>query len=213
MTRSAQKTIPTTQRFTEISDIVDNVVILSGGQACLIIEVKAVNFSLQSQEDQQIKILTYASLLNSLSFPIQIVVVSRKIDISNYIGLLEDEQRKTPSDILAQRIRMYKEFVRDLVRTNTVLDKKFYIAISFSFLEKGASAVGSIKDKNAFAKDAKNLLMSKATSVLGGLQRIGLVSKVLGQNELINLYYEIYNSEGHNAAEAMGPDINIKNQK
>ena len=207
MKRSAQKALPTTQRFTEISDIVDNVVILSGGQACLIIEVKAVNFSLQSQDDQQIKILSYGSLLNSLSFPIQIVIVSRKIDISNYIRLLDVEQRKTSSNVLAKRIGMYKDFVGDLVRTNVVLDKKFYIAISFSFLEKGASGAGSIKDKNAFARDAKNLLMSKATSVLGGLQRIGLISKILDRNELINLYYEIYNSDSHNAAEAMGPEI------
>ena len=132
-----QKIKATTQHFTEIEDIIDDVVLLSGGQACLILEVNATNFSLQSKEEQEVKILSYASLLNSLSFPIQIVILSRKLDISEYIALLEQEASGAENAALAYSIRLYKNFVSELVQTNTVLDKKFYLVIPFSVLEMG----------------------------------------------------------------------------
>ena len=195
MKGSAQKINATTQKFTEIEDIVDSLVLLSGGKACLVMEVVATNFALQSTEEQQAKILSYASLLNSLSFPIQIVILSRKLDISSYIRLLEQQAGSARSQLLSQHVSEYKNFVARLVQTNSVLDKKFYVAISFSFLEKGAGAVGDIKNKQALISDAKKLLHSKASSITQELLRAGLKSKILEKNELIQLFYEIYNSE------------------
>lgn len=196
MKSSAQKINATTQKFTEIEDIVDDLVLLSGGKACLVMEVVATNFTLQSNQEQQAKIFSYASLLNSLSFPIQIVILSRKLDISSYIKLLEQQARSAPNQALSQHVTVYKDFVAQLVQTNSVLDKKFYIAISFSFLEKGAGAVGDVKNKQALIADAKKLLHSKASSITQELLRTGLKSKILEKNELIQLFYEIYNSEG-----------------
>lgn len=195
MKNSAQKITATTQKFTEINDIVDNMVLLSGGNACLIMEVVATNFALQSNEEQQAKILSYGSLLNSLSFPIQIVILSRKLDISSYVNLLEQQAQKAPNPNLAAQINMYKDFVSQLVRDKSVLDKKFYISISFSFLEKGASGISNVNNKQAMIKDTKNLLMSKAQSVIQELMRAGVKSKILEKNELIRLFYEIYNSD------------------
>lgn len=205
MSKSARKINATTQRFTEIENIVDDVVVLSGNQACMVLEVDATNFSLQSAGEQESRIFSYASLLNSLSFSIQIVILSRKLDISSYISLLDVEAKKTPNQTLSAHIRMYRDFVSDLVRDNTVLDKKFYLVISFSFLEKGAKGVAEAKDKKAFVGDAKNILHSKASSIGQELLRIGLKSKILKQDELIKLYYEIYNSdaEGVNVAEGI----------
>lgn len=205
MRSSAHKIKATTQGFTEIHNIVDDIVILSGGQACLVLEVVATNFSLQSREEQQVKILSYASLLNSLSFPIQIVILSRKLDISSYIKLLEIEAGKPTNANLSQHIRAYKDFVSELVQVNTVLDKKFYIIISYSFLEKGAGGIADAHNEKSFSTDAKNQLHSKATSVIQELLRIGLKSKILERNELIHLYYEIYNSEagGVDVAESL----------
>ena len=195
MSKSAQKITATTQKFTEIDDIVDNLVILSGGKACLIMEITATNFALQSIEEQQTKILSYASLLNSLSFPIQIVILSRKLDISSYLKLLEEQAAKAGSPNLASQITMYKDFVGQLVRDKSVLDKKFYLAISFSFLEKGAGGINNARNKQAIIIDAKNLLMSKAQSVVQELMRAGVKSKILEKNELVRLFYEIYNSD------------------
>ena len=94
MNNSAQKTKATTQKFIEILDIVNDVVLLASGNACSIIEVQATNFALFSSEEQNVRVLSYSALLNSLSFSIQIFIRSKKIDISSYLRLLDDEYKK-----------------------------------------------------------------------------------------------------------------------
>ena len=84
MAKAKQKAHSSTQKFTEIVDIIDNVVILEGGKACMIIEVTGTNFALLSQKEQDSKIFSYASLLNSLSFPLQILIRNKRVDISSY---------------------------------------------------------------------------------------------------------------------------------
>src|SRR6266550_3126397 len=81
-TMAAQKIHATTQKFTEIVDFIDNIVVLEGGAACMIIEITASNFALLSRREQDTRIFAYASLLNSLSFPIQILIRNKRIDIS-----------------------------------------------------------------------------------------------------------------------------------
>lgn len=195
MKTSAQKTSPTTQHFTGIEDIIGDIVILPGKQAVQVIEVIATNFSLQSIDEQQVKILSYASLLNSLSFSIQIVIISRKLDITSYLALLDNQARASRNPKLSEHITNYRGFISDLVKNNEVLDKRFYIAISYSFLEKGAGMVAPIKDKNAFVADAKNMLDSKSQSIIQELARIGLKANLLGKKDLIRVYYEIFNQE------------------
>lgn len=188
MKSPAQKTTATTQKFTEIEDIADNVVFLSFGFACLIIEVTATNFSLLSKDERDGKIYSYAMLLNSLSFPIQILIRSKKIDISSYLNLLDQERTKTQNQILANKIKLYREFVESLVKINSVLDKKFYIVIPYSYLEEGA-----IKSKNHF-EAAKSSLKLKADSINTQLARLNLKAKTLAKDELIELFYSVYNN-------------------
>ncbi len=188
MKKSAQKTKATTQKFIEILDIADNIVLLSKGNACLIIEVQAINFSLLSEEEQNIKMLSYSSLLNSLSFPIQIFIRSKKIDITSYLKLLDEEIAKSQNQLLKNQIRLYKDFVQELVRVNTVLDKKFYIVISYSGLEGGS---------------AKTKLISKAESLHAQLKRMSLPAKTLSTEEIIKLLHEIYNGDFERINEAV----------
>lgn len=188
MKRTAQKIRTSTQQFIEIEDIIDNVVLLSSRNACLIIEVTATNFALLSKEEQDAKVLAYSSLLNSLSFPIQIVVRSRRVDISSYLKLLDDEIMESQNQLLKNQIKQYRDFVQELVKVNTVLDKKFYIVLTNSFLEGGIG-----QDKESFFRTSKVKLSSKADSVHTQLKRINLPAKTLGKEELVRLFYEIYN--------------------
>jgi len=189
MAKPSQKIHSSTQKFTEIVDILDNVVMFSSGNACLIIEVTATNFALMSKEEQDAKIFAYSSLLNSLSFPIQIFIRSKRIDISSYLKLLDQEAKKTQNQVLGTRIRLYRDFVQELVRVNTILDKKFYIVISYSYLEAGPGGAASV------AKNAKTTLDLKAKSLLSQLQRLNLSAKTLEKEELTKLFYEIYNGD------------------
>ncbi|MCL4418991.1 hypothetical protein M1146_02690 [Patescibacteria group bacterium] len=200
MANSAQRKRATTQKFIEIESIEDDVIIISGGNACLVIEVTATNFSLLSKEEQDTKIFSYASLLNSLSFPIQIYIRSRKLDISSYLKLLDQQAQQNSNQMLSSQIKLYRDFVKELVKVNSVLDKKFYIVISYSYLEKGVSAAktGVNKDhssKDEFINEAKSILRSKAQSLLSQLARLNLRAKTLEKEESVKLYYEIYNRE------------------
>ena len=188
MKESAKRSKATTQKFIEIQNIVDNVVLLSGGFAALIIEVQATNFALLSKEEQDVRVLSYSSLLNSLSFPIQVFIRSKKIDISSYLRQLDDQVIKSQNQLLRPQIKLYKDFVQDLVKVNTVLDKKFYIAIPYSSLEGGS---------------AKSKLMSKAESLHAMLLRMNLPAKTLGEPELVKLFHEIYNGDFEQIGEAV----------
>jgi uncharacterized spore protein YtfJ len=191
------RNLPSTQGFIEINNIVDDIVIQNGGNACLIIEVSATNFALLSPEEQDGKIYAYASLLNSLSFPIQIVIRSKKLDISNYLKLLDNEREKTQNPNLASQIGLYRDFVKELVKVNTVLDKKFYIIIPYSSLEKGASGGKTELKSNTSAQNfiigATASLHSKAESVHTQLRRINLKARTLNEEQLTKLFYDIFN--------------------
>lgn len=224
----SRKGVGVTQKFIDIKDIVENVVILHSGYACLVIEVTSSNFALLSKEEQDAKIFSYASLLNSLSFSIQILIQSKRIDISSYINLLDQAISKNPTattnalegapnEQLLSYIRIYRDFVQELVKVNTVLDKKFYIVIPYSFLEKGiASTTAAVKQKGVgkgevFIQDAKTALSTKANSVLSQLARLGLRAKILEKEELIKLFYTIYNEDlgeaGQTAADFGSPFV------
>jgi hypothetical protein len=212
MAKGTQKTQSTTQKFTQIEDILGEVAIFSGNQAALVLEVTATNFALQSEQEQQSRIYSYAALLNSLSFPIQVLIVSRKLDISNYISLLDVEAKRTSNHSLANQINMYKDFVSQLVHANTVLDKKFYLVLSFSILEKGAKGVTDYKNKQAFFNEARTGLNSKANSIKQELIRVGLKSRTLEKEELLNLFYGIYNPEEGSVHDGMTSSL-VKGMK
>lgn len=186
--KTVQKIHSSTQKFTGIKDIVENAVLLSDGNACSVIEIEATNFSLLSTEEQKSKIFSYASLLNSLSFPVQIIIRNKRIDISNYLKLLDLEALKTQNQKLSAEIKLYKEFVGQLIKENMVLDKKFYMAISYSYLEKSIK-----KNDKEFAEQAKQALRVKVESLSTQLARLNLRAKVLGKEALAQLFYEIFN--------------------
>lgn len=198
MPNSAQKIKASTQKFTEIVDILDDVVILDGGNAAQVIEVTASNFALLSGAEQQAKIFSYASLLNSLSFSIQIVVKNKQVDISSYLKSLDDQAKTTKNEMLSLHIQLYRDFVQELVKVNTVLDKKFYIVVPYSYLEGGVKGAAKNAKKNSteeLAKDAKKALDTKTSSVLTQLARLGLPAVILEKEELIKLFYGIFNQD------------------
>lgn len=179
-----------TQSFTGIKEIVGDVAIFSKGSACLIFEITATNFSLLSPQEQDAKIAAFSALLNSLSYPIQIAIRSKRLDISSYLRLLDDEVLKNPNQKLAQQVQKYRNFVAELVKVNTILDKKFYIVLPFTHLENPGGSSHNFKDA------ARASLHSKASSLSSQLSRLNLRSRILQNEELMKLFYDIYNEEG-----------------
>jgi hypothetical protein len=194
----AQKIQSSTQKFTEIVDFVDNIVVLEGGAACMIIEITASNFALLSKVEQDSRIFSYAGLLNSLSFPIQIIIRNKRMDITSYLKDLDEIEKTIKSQQLKNYIRLYQTFVHDIVTVNVVLSKDFYIIISYSSLEGGVAGAIQSTQKGAsqtqiFIQNAKKSLETKANSVLGQLQKFATSARVLEKEDLIKLYYSLYN--------------------
>ncbi|HRR05528.1 MAG TPA: hypothetical protein P5325_01855, partial [Candidatus Woesebacteria bacterium] len=129
-----------TQEAIPIEDIRDNLVILKDGSAALILQISALNFDLLSQREQEALIFAYGSLLNSLSFSIQIFIRSQKKDITGYLGLLEKAKDNQKNPLLKKLITDYQKFIKEVVTKTEILDKKFYLVIPFSSLELGIGA-------------------------------------------------------------------------
>lgn len=203
-----------TQDFLEIEDIVDDLVILRNGSAALVIATSAVNFGLLSEEEQDALIYAYASFLNSLSFPLQVVIHSNRMDISSYIEYVTAEEERATNQMRHDQIRRYKEFILSIVKENRVLEKKFYLVIPFYALELGLKEPITFsrgKRKLPFSKDyiisrAKTSLFPKRDHLLRQLGRIGLKGKQLSAQELIEFFYNLYNPTitGQRLAEVTG---------
>lgn len=212
--KSAQKIHSSTQKFTEIVDIGDEVVVLEGGYACLIIEVTGSNFALLSQKEQEAKIVSYASLINSLTFPIQVLIRNKRVDITSYLKELEEQEHNTKNDLLASHIKLYRTFVHEMIRVNVVLSKQFYLVISYSALEGGVTGAAQQAQKGAptsgkdFMATATKALETKAAALLPQIQKLAVSAKVLQKEELIKLFYEIYNSNESMGATMVGEDLN-----
>ncbi len=183
-----------TQNFTEIELVKDDIVVFSDNSCCLIIESGAVNFMLLSEEEQQAMIYSFAALLNSLSFPVQMSILSRKMDISSYIDYVDEKIKNQPDPVLSKRLVEYREFIRNIVTRNTILEKSFYFVLPFSPLEMGIKG-GTSKgiSKEYVLSRARAALYPKRDHLMRLLSKTGLGGKSLFEQEVVELFYNIYN--------------------
>lgn len=190
----------TTQGFTEIVDIVDDIVLLKNKRACMMIEVSSVNFFLLSADEQNARVYGYMSLINSLSFAIQILIVSKKIDMNGYLDTLDKKISATQHPQTKEHLLYYKDFIQELVKGEGLLDKKIYIIIPYSYLEGGAASVAQKTNQNnankaGFSDQARAALLSKAGVIMAQIQRMGLSARTLPHEELIKVFYELFNDD------------------
>ncbi|NTU46919.1 hypothetical protein HGA88_04815 [Candidatus Roizmanbacteria bacterium] len=183
-----------TQSFIEVEDIRDDILLLKDFAAASVIEVGAVNFWLLSQEEQVSMIYSYSSLLNSLSFPVQILILSRKMDVSSYLEYLNGKIALQRVQLIKNRLVSYQEFIKNIVKKNTVLEKRFFFVVPFTPLELGISGVntGSL-NKEYVINRAKVSLYPKRDHLLRLLSKVGLRATVLQKQELTELFYNLYN--------------------
>ena len=193
----------TTQEHLDIYTIKEHFVILKDGSTALVLQISAINFGLLSEEEQDALIFSYASLLNSLSFPIQIIVRSVKKDITSYLELLDDRLEQTSSQKLKEQIVKYRSFIRSLVKKNKVLEKKFYVVIPYSYL--GVNQVSNNlnplakppqkppQDVDFLVAKSKQELYPRRDHLIRQFARLGLQCRQLTTQELVTLFYKTYN--------------------
>jgi hypothetical protein len=196
----------TTQNLVPLADIVDGIAIYKNGGAAQIMESTSLNFGLLSEREQEAVIASYAGLLNSFNFPVQIVVKSQKKDISIYMNFLDEAKKNIKNQKLLDIMDDYKKFIEDAIKKKNVLSKKFYIIVLFTPYELGLgksvkTTFFSKKDsilpfpKSYVIRKAKIALIPKREHLIRQARRLGLELKPLSNNELIRLFYNTYNPE------------------
>lgn len=202
------RTISSTQEHLEIKDIVDDLVITQSGSAALVLQTSAINFDLLAEYEQDSKVFAFAGLLNSLNFHIQILIRTRRIDISNYVDYLKNKENSSMTEGLKKQLHIYTEFIQKLIIENDVLDKNFFVVIPFNpggdiptaNILKSKKTKEEIQQNLSLKQDqlvekAKIFLYPKRDHVLKQLSRMGLMGKQLTNKELISEFYTIYNPE------------------
>lgn len=190
-----------TQDHLPIADITDDIVLLKNGGAALVMSTTSLNLSLLSEREQEATLFAYGAILNSLSFPVQIVVRSEKKDIAHYMEFLEKAKAGQTSPKLLAAIEEYKAFVAQTVKKKGVLSKRFFIVIPFSPLELGMKQafVTLVKkpkrlpySRSYIIKKAKTVLYPKRDHLMRQAGRLGLKLKQLTTEDLEQLFLEIY---------------------
>ena len=210
MTKQPKNQPASTQEHLDVLNVSGNIVLLKTGGAALVLQATSVNFDLLSEREQDAMIAAYSALLNSLSFPIQILINSRKLDLSTYLTKI-DEQARTSTQAnpyLKEKISSYKEFIVSLVQKGEVLDKRFYVVIPYfgevtlapsdgifgSFFGGGKKKTPRV-NKAVLLEKARIDLEPKRDHLTKQLERLGIKARQLTTSELIELYYEIYNPD------------------
>ncbi len=183
--------MPNTQDHLKMADIKNDLVVLKDGGVSLVLQTSAVNFGLLSEEEQVGIIYSFAGLLNSLSFAIQIVIRSERLDVSEYINKLRLLSQTQKNPLLVKMINSYTEFTKSVIKDNEVLDKQFYIVLNTTNVEVGVLN-RNLEEK---LKRALTILTPRKEHLVRQLSRVGLKAKQLNTEELVKLYYDIYNGQ------------------
>ena len=197
--------VSTTQELIPVADIKDGIVVYKNGGAALIMESTSLNFSLLSEREQEAIIASYAGLLNSFKFPVQIVVRSQTKDITKYMDSLDEARKKISNQLLLKLLDSYQGFIKDSIKKRNVLSKSFYIVIPFTPYELGVAK--STKSVFKFGKNNKPLpfpksyvvrkarisLYPKRDHLMRQAQRMGIRLRQLNDEEIIKLFWGIYN--------------------
>ncbi len=196
------------QQFVEIESIENDTLILKSGALRKIVLVSGINFELKSEEEQTLIIFTFQNFLNSINFPLQFFIHSRRLNIGAYLAKMEARESQEPSGLLQRQIAEYREFIKSFVSENAIMEKNFFLVVpydpvvlpeavsSFSSLFKifsSKSAPRTAPAQGNAREEHMEQLNLRIDQVIAGLNQIGLRAVPLNGDELKELMRNIYN--------------------
>lgn len=198
-----------TQEFVPIKEIRDGFVVMKDGSIRAVLMASSLNLFLKSEQEQDATMMQFQNFLNSLEFSIQISVQSRRLDIRPYLTVLEERLRAQTEDLLRTQTQEYIGFIRYFTESSNIMTKNFYVVIPYSYAPLSEQNTGSTLSKflpfvgkkdttaeedaaNRF-EEMRNQLEQRIAMVQGGLSGIGIRSVQLKTQEVIEVYYKIFN--------------------
>jgi len=198
------KTSSASQDFVAIKDIKDGVVILKSGQLCAVLLASSVNFALKSTDEQQAILQQFQMFLNTLDFTFQVYVQSRRLNIEPYLALLRTREVNQDNDLMKIQLREYIDFIRSFTADVAIMSKNFYVVIpyspaavnikgSLSSLFGTTAAVSNKLPADRKFEEDRIQLEQRVSLVIEGLSSMGVKTATLNNDDLVELYYHIYN--------------------
>lgn len=202
-----------TQEFVPIDRVRDGIVVLKTGELRAILLTSSLNLALKSEDEQQAVLSQFQNLLNSLDFPVEFFIQSRKLNIKPYMELLQERSVLVKEDLLKIQIHEYMGFITKFTEESNIMTKHFFITIPYlnqNQQQAGASSLLSFGNaptnpsQDNFERSRIQLEQRVAT-VVQGLSRFGLRAQRLGTEEVIELFYKLFNpSEADREAPKVG---------
>jgi type IV secretory pathway VirB4 component len=194
-----------TQEFVPIKEVRDGIVILKDGSMRGIVLTSSLNFSLKSDDERNAITIQFQDFLNSLDFPVQIVIQSRRLDIRPYLALLEEQYKVQLNDLMKIQTREYIEFIKKFTESTNIMTKSFFVVVPYEpaivdvksggalgiFQKKSSDEVAS--RKQATFEENRTQLEQRVSVVEQGLVRCGIRVIRLGTEEVIELFYKVFN--------------------
>lgn len=192
------------QDFVSIRDIRENVVIQKNGRMCMVMLASSINFALKSLDEQRAVLQQFQQFLNTLDFTLQIYIQSRRLNIKPYLYLLSGLEDKQDNDLMRIQLREYIEFIRTFTEDIDVMSKNFFVVVPYSpekvNLTKGFTKLfdspnkssGSLPNDTRF-EEHRIQLEQRIGIITEGLARVGVRTITLQKDDLVELFYHIYN--------------------
>ena len=198
-----------TQDFVPIKEVRDGIVVLKNGEMRAIVLANSINLSLKSTDEQRATILQFQAFLNTLDFPVQISVQSRRLDIRPYLLLLENRMKVQTEPLLKLQTKEYMDFIQKFTETVSIMTKSFFVVVPFS---QAATVSGSknplerlmgrftkqSKEQERLAaqmdfEEKRSQLEQRVGVVQQGLARCGIKTAQLGSEEVVEAFYKVFN--------------------
>ena len=200
-----------TQKYVDVEEVRDGTIILKDGSLRAILLVSSINFDLKATEEQDSIISQYQNFLNSVDFPIQVMISSRKLNITPYLDYLKKKETELTNELLSLQLAEYQNFIKNLTDVSSIMSKFFYVVVPFHPVENTKTGLfdrffGATSSQMAVARRRelfdtyKNQLWQRIDHISAGLSGTGVQVVPLKTEELIELLYNSYNPTTRNNA-------------
>lgn len=197
---------PSTTTYLDIAEVKDSAVVMKDGTLRAVLLCSSINFALKSEDEQTATIRAYVGFLNSLDFPLQIVIQSRKLNIDAYLKKLAEAEKQQPNELLRVQISEYMAYVKELISLGEIMTKRFYVVVPYNphsdkrrrfwdRLRSVLTAAGAVKLSREDFTHYLDALEKRVSFVTTGLASVSVTAARLDTQSLIELYYTTYNPD------------------
>lgn len=236
-TKSKTFTINSVFDFMEFDKVEDNMIIQKNGtRYVMVVECQGINYDLMSRAEKVGVEEGFVQFLNTLAYPIQLYIQTRKINLENSLNTYKNEIAKVEQEYSRQKTR-YQAIISNPNSTEEQKKQALYeftkqknlyeygkdiiynterMSLNKNILDKKYYVIIPYYPEEAsqgnFAKEeirelAFSELYTRAQSIIRTLSVSSVVGRVLSSTELVDLLYVAYNRED---AETYGIEKAIK---